>query len=77
MAHSFLLALMHCVLRISLSSDCSGEVRFLQSEPPRELVSITAAEMMAPHVITFTEVTSWELSCLEIVQMFPRHFLDQ
>lgn len=42
-----------------------GEVRFLQSEPPRELVSITAAEMMAPHVITFTEI----VSVSEVVQV--------
>lgn len=35
---------------------CTGEVRFLQSEPPRHLISVTAAEMMAPNVITLTEV---------------------
>ncbi|KAG0610052.1 hypothetical protein M758_7G035300 [Ceratodon purpureus] len=35
-----------------------GEVRFLQSEPPRHLISVTAAEMMAPNVITLTEIVS-------------------
>lgn len=35
-----------------------GEVRFLQSEPPRHIISVTAAEMMAPNVITLTEIVS-------------------
>ncbi|XP_024384497.1 chloride channel protein CLC-d [Physcomitrium patens] len=35
-----------------------GDVRFLQSEPPRHLIPVTAAEMMAPNVITLTEIIS-------------------